>query len=260
MKAHILFILFQLPMLLFAQKGAWSVHSDLGLNISFNRMTTIIGTRDYMLNKKMLSGSWGLGVKYQFSEKNLLSLGFDHVAYSYHYSYQHDNGAGAGAQSSVFIWGFPIGIEHIWLQNDCIQFTTGYGLKYRINRLGSPFAYASYKEQYNRNDQLIFSQNIKEYDFTQTNHLFALFTYAQFNFKLSKKVQLGFQLSYNQGLNKHESFKFEAINRLPLEDAISIDQYQYSSKASYLGFGLKLNYMFLKKEKSIIHFEKETGL
>jgi hypothetical protein len=211
-------------------------------------MKTSTGNPTSMHNKKTMSGYWGLGTSYQFSKRSLLSFGVDHVAYTYHYYYNYINGAGAGSKSSVFIWGFPVGLENIWLQNDCIQFSTGYGFKYRLNRLSSPFSFESSKHLYNQNDQLIYSQAIKEYDQQQQNHLISLFAFAQFSFKIKEGLLLGFKLSYNQGLNTHESFQFEAINSLPLEDEILSDRYVYSSKASYISFGISMTYIFKKKK------------
>ena len=248
MKSFIQIILFNIPFLLLAQKHSWSLHSELGINLSLNQMKTTFGNSAYMHNKKTMSGYWGLGASYQFSDKSLLSFGVDHVAYTYHYYYNHDNGAGTGSKSSVFIWGFPLGLENIWLQNECLQLSTGYGIKYRLNRLGSPFSYESSKELYDHKGQLIFSQNVKEYGHEQQNHLISLFAYAQFSFKIKKRLYLGFKLSYNQGLNTHESFKFEAMNSFPIEDKILTDRYEYSTKGSYISFGISWTYIFQKKE------------
>jgi hypothetical protein len=257
MKNFTLLFLFHIPFLLWAQKNTWSIHSDLGFNLSFNQMKTVAGNADFMHNKKTMSGYWSVGGKYQFSNKSLVSFGVDHSAYTYHYFYNHSNGAGVGSKASVFIWGFPIGLENIWLQNECIQFSTGYGFKYRLNRLGSPFSFESFKELYDHTGQLIFSQDIKEYDHQQQQHLMSLFAYAQFFFKIKEKLQLGFKLSYNQGLNTHESFRFEAVNRLPLAEVVLNDKYNYTSKASYLSFGISWSYLLLKKEAPNSSNEKQ---
>lgn len=255
MKTLAFILILQLPLCLFAQKNTWSVYSELGFNLSLNHIHTRSGNPSYMHNKKTMSGNWGLGVAYQFNKRSLLTLGLDHAAYTYHYYYNYANGAGAGSKSSVFIWGFPVGLANNWLQNECMQFSTGYGLKYRLNRLGSPFGLESFKEEYNRGGQLIFSQETREFNQQQQNHLLAAFVYAQFLFKVKESIHLGFKFCYNQGLNTHESFEFEAINRLPLQDLILEDRYQYSSKASYISLGISFHYVFIRQETNTSELE-----
>lgn len=244
----------------FGQTSNWQLAVSTGFNLSFNQMETIQGEDKYMTNAIRPGGYWSILMKPSLTDKTKLIMGIDHVAYKYHYRYRIDQGNGGAARSTAYIWGFPLGIENTWTSN-CIGFSTSYGLKYRINRLGSPFALNASSSVYNPSGELVFSQVLLEDNNLQNNHLIALFLGAELSFHVRENFAVAITLNYNQGLNMHESFRFTARNLKPFEEILTIDQYKYHSKASYLAMGLAFNIYFNQiknKGKGALINEKQT--
>lgn len=247
MRTCCLYILFS-PVLIFSQEAKWQIESNLGFNLSINQMKTLEGNANNMANSIIPGGYWSILAKRMLNKKMTLRFGVDHAAYKYLYKYRLDYAGGTSSTAKVFIWGFPIGIEHTWLGEN-FNIGAGYGVKYRINRSGSPFSLEATNQAFNLSNELVLHQELKEYEVTQQSHLLSIFVYTQLIFQIKTRFQLTVQIAYNQGLNTHESFKFESINQYPLERRMEIDRYQYSSRVNYLSGGLGFTYSFLKPKK-----------
>lgn len=241
-----------IPMTLMSQAGSWQVETEFGFNLSVNQMKTLEGESTNMSNTIRPGGYWSVLGKYQFNTRSSILFGLDQAAYKYQYRYRIDRSGGSGSMSTVYIWGFPLGLEHTWFSTDQLALATSYGIKYRINRLASPISLEASSQLFNLDNQLVFTQELKEYEFRQNNHLLAMFLSAKLSFRIKPSLWLAIKASYNQGLQKHESFRFLAKNSYLLENRTTTDKYYYFSRVSYFALGVSLAYTF-KNNKRLDH-------
>ncbi|MBL6876377.1 MAG: hypothetical protein ISR01_06255 [Chitinophagales bacterium] len=243
-------LLMLIPLITSAQPGNWQIDINTGFNLSFNQMKCLQGNKENMSNTIRPGGWWSLLFKYPIHENTMIHTGIGSSAYKYQYRYRIDQGNGEGSKGQAYIWEIPLGIENIW-KRAFIEFSSVYGIKYSLNRLGAPFNLESTSQVFNPNGELVYEQHLREFSNPQNNHMASLYVTSKLTFKLRSRFTLAISLGYNQGLNQHESFLFEAINIKPLENNRKIDRYAYSTKRSYLHAGLVFNCLFKTKQEHI---------
>ncbi|MEJ6695104.1 MAG: hypothetical protein QNK51_04685 [Chitinophagales bacterium] len=252
-------LLMFIPLITSAQEGNWQMDINTGFNLSLNQMKCLQGNKENMSNTIRPGGWWSLLFKYLIHENTMLHTGIGSSAYKYQYRYRIDQGNGGGSKGQAYIWEIPFGIENQWT-NAFIGFSSAYGIKYSLNRLGAPFNLESTSQVFNPNGEVVYEQHLREFGNHQNNHMASLYVLTKMTFKLKSRFTLAVSLGYNQGLNQHESFLFEAINIKPLENNSQVDRYVYSTQRSYLQAGLVFNYLFRTKQEHIPQHIKQQAI
>lgn len=250
MKNIIMLLLIAIPFFVLSQKNSWRISLGSGTNISFNRMTAIVGDDTFLNHKKPIGGYWEINGAYQFAKRTAFTFGVDHVAYKFSYKYGKFRGPSTAAQTQIYVWGFPLGLETNWFVDHKFAFTTGYGLKYRINNFGYAIPRDRAVNDVDENGVVIEQFRHRDYNYQQNDHMIALFLSTQFIYKVKPFLNLGIKLTYNQGLNIHESFILETSYIYPQENRREDNIFSYESRVSYFSAGFTMQYIFTKQKKN----------